>query len=175
VLLLDEATSALDPNAEKIVQQALNNVAKGRTIVAIAHRLSTIRDADNIVVISKGEKVEEGTHDELIKLGGSYANLVQTQDLGRGDKNDGKDEDEEKVAEGAALEAAITSASGVVADQVVVSPEERDDISYGLFHCLWLVLKENRYLWIPFGLNMASCVAGGKSLNHVTKSQVDNR
>ncbi|KAJ3473257.1 hypothetical protein NLG97_g10417 [Lecanicillium saksenae] len=61
ILLLDEATSALDPNAEKIVQTALNNVAKGRTMIAIAHRLSTIRTADQIIVMSKGEVLETGS------------------------------------------------------------------------------------------------------------------
>ncbi|EEU35319.1 uncharacterized protein NECHADRAFT_36975 [Fusarium vanettenii 77-13-4] len=76
VLMLDEATSALDPNAEKIVQQALNNVAKGRTMIVIAHRLSTIRDADNIIVMAKGDTIEQGSHKELIEMGGTYSRLV---------------------------------------------------------------------------------------------------
>ena len=73
--MLDEATSALDPNAEKIVQKALNNVAKGRTMLIIAHRLSTVRDADNIIVMAKGETIEQGTHSDLIDGGGAYSRL----------------------------------------------------------------------------------------------------
>ncbi|KKA28933.1 hypothetical protein TD95_004427 [Thielaviopsis punctulata] len=84
ILLLDEATSALDPNAERVVQMALNNVAKGRTMVVIAHRLSTIRTADNIIVMSQGQVVEQGTHDELMEAQGAYYRLVRAQDLGQG-------------------------------------------------------------------------------------------
>ncbi|GES63072.1 ATP-binding cassette, subfamily B (MDR/TAP), member 1 [Aspergillus terreus] len=84
ILLLDEATSALDPEAEKIVQAALNRVSANRTTVTIAHRLSTIKDSDNIAVISKGKVVEQGTHQELIDLDGHYARLVRAQDLGGG-------------------------------------------------------------------------------------------
>ncbi|GAB1217335.1 hypothetical protein ATERTT37_006574 [Aspergillus terreus] len=84
ILLLDEATSALDPEAEKIVQAALNRVSANRTTVTIAHRLSTIKDSDNIAVISKGKVVEQGTHQELIDRDGHYARLVRAQDLGGG-------------------------------------------------------------------------------------------
>lgn len=79
ILLLDEATSALDTQSEAIVQDALNNAAQGRTTVTIAHRLSTIRDADNIVVMGKGEILEQGTHNELLAQGGAYASLVDSQ------------------------------------------------------------------------------------------------
>jgi ATP-binding cassette subfamily B protein len=76
VLVLDEATSALDNETERAVQQALDELATGRTTVVIAHRLSTIRDADQIVVLNRGEIVERGTHDELIALGGAYERLA---------------------------------------------------------------------------------------------------
>ncbi|KAG5922707.1 hypothetical protein E4U61_004669 [Claviceps capensis] len=83
VLLLDEATSALDPSAEKMVQAALNNVAKGRTVIIVAHRLSTVQDSHNIIVLGKGGRVlEQGTHSSLVNLGGAYASLVRAQDLG---------------------------------------------------------------------------------------------
>jgi ATP-binding cassette subfamily B (MDR/TAP) protein 1 len=72
VLLLDEATSALDPKAEKIVQQALDRVSKDRTTIVIAHKLSTIRTADNIVVMSDGAVVEQGTHQDLLELNMAY-------------------------------------------------------------------------------------------------------
>lgn len=70
VLLLDEATSALDSNSERVVQQALDVAAKGRTTISIAHRLSTIQGCDKIHFVFEGQVVESGTHDELMKLGG---------------------------------------------------------------------------------------------------------
>jgi len=76
VLVLDEATSSLDTQTEAAVQAELERLSEGRTTVTIAHRLSTVRDADQIVVLDKGEIVERGTHDELIELGGFYSNLV---------------------------------------------------------------------------------------------------
>lgn len=81
ILLLDEATAALDTRSEKVVQQALDKAAKGRTTIVIAHRLSTIRNADSIVVMAKGKIVEQGTHNELIKAHGVYQSLVQAQEL----------------------------------------------------------------------------------------------
>ncbi|KAI9149936.1 Leptomycin B resistance protein pmd1 [Paramyrothecium foliicola] len=81
ILLLDEATSALDPHAEHVVQQALDNVSKGRTTITIAHKLATIRNADNIVVMKQGWIAEQGTHTSLLAAGGAYARLVQAQDL----------------------------------------------------------------------------------------------
>ena len=80
ILLLDEATSALDSESEKLVQDALNELMKGRTSIIVAHRLSTIRNVDKIYVLKDGEILESGTHDELIlKSDGNYANLVKMQ------------------------------------------------------------------------------------------------
>jgi ATP-binding cassette subfamily B protein len=76
VLVLDEATSSLDTQTEAAVQAALEQLSEGRTTITIAHRLSTVRDADQIIVLDAGEIVERGTHDELMELGGFYANLV---------------------------------------------------------------------------------------------------
>ena len=77
VLILDEATSALDTATERKIQAAFDRLAKGRTTLVIAHRLSTIRNADEIVVIGEHSILERGTHDELVKLGGVYAELAQ--------------------------------------------------------------------------------------------------
>ncbi len=79
ILILDEATSALDNKSEAIVQQAIDNLMKSRTVLVIAHRLSTVRNADKIVVINNGEIAEIGTHDELIAKNGAYAALYKTQ------------------------------------------------------------------------------------------------
>jgi len=79
IMILDEATSALDTESERLVQQALENMMQNRTSVVIAHRLSTIQKADTIVVMQKGEIVEQGTHDELLAKNGMYSRLVQMQ------------------------------------------------------------------------------------------------
>ena len=79
IMILDEATSALDTESEKFVQVALENMMQNRTSIVIAHRLSTIQKADKIVVMQKGEIVEQGNHDELIAKDGMYARLVSMQ------------------------------------------------------------------------------------------------
>ncbi len=81
ILILDEATSALDSESEKLVQEALERLMKGRTTLVIAHRLSTIRNADMICVMHEGRIVERGTHEELLSLGGYYSHLVDMQNL----------------------------------------------------------------------------------------------
>lgn len=79
ILLLDEATSALDTKSEGVVQAALDVAARGRTTIVIAHRLSTIKTADNIVVMSQGRIIEQGTHDQLLERKTAYYNLVEAQ------------------------------------------------------------------------------------------------
>ena len=79
ILILDEATSAVDTETEKEIQNALDNLVRGRTTIAIAHRLSTLRKADRLVVMDKGEVVEEGTHEALMQAEGAYWRLYQAQ------------------------------------------------------------------------------------------------
>ncbi len=81
ILILDEATSALDSESEKLVQEALAQLMKGRTALVIAHRLSTVQHADEIIVLREGAVIERGTHDTLFKLGGEYRKLVELQGL----------------------------------------------------------------------------------------------
>ena len=79
IMILDEATSALDTESEKLVQQALENMMRNRTSIVIAHRLSTIQNADNIIVMQRGEIVEQGRHEELLGKKGTYQKLVEMQ------------------------------------------------------------------------------------------------
>jgi subfamily B ATP-binding cassette protein MsbA len=79
IVILDEATSALDNKSEKVVQEALDNLMKDRTVFVIAHRLTTIQNADQIIVVNEGNIVEKGTHDELLALNGFYSGLYNTK------------------------------------------------------------------------------------------------
>jgi len=79
IIILDEATSSVDPYTESLLQEALRKLLKGRTCIIIAHRLSTTFLADRIIALDKGKIVEEGTHEELLKLGGLYAKLYELQ------------------------------------------------------------------------------------------------
>lgn len=75
ILILDEATSALDSESERLVQEALEHLMENRTTLVIAHRLSTVRRADRILVVVRGQIVEQGTHDQLMSLGREYSKL----------------------------------------------------------------------------------------------------
>jgi ABC-type multidrug transport system fused ATPase/permease subunit len=79
ILILDEPTAALDPESERLVMEGLSKLMKGRTVITIAHRLSTIRDSDKIIVLDGGIVAEQGTHDDLLKVGGIYAGLHRIQ------------------------------------------------------------------------------------------------
>ena len=82
ILILDEATSSVDTRTEMHIQSAMAELMKNRTSLIIAHRLSTIRNADVIVVLSHGEIVETGNHDELLAKGGEYSKLYESQFAG---------------------------------------------------------------------------------------------
>jgi ATP-binding cassette subfamily B (MDR/TAP) protein 1 len=92
ILIFDEATSALDTTSERAVQAALDRVAKNRTTIVIAHQLSTIMNADKIVVVAKGEIVQQGVHDHLLEdMDGPYWKLVNAQQLGTNSSRPGRD------------------------------------------------------------------------------------
>ena len=79
ILIFDEATSALDNESERVVQESLSELARGRTTIVIAHRLSTIKGADEIATVEDGRVVERGTHEELLAAGGTYARYYRMQ------------------------------------------------------------------------------------------------
>lgn len=79
MLFLDEATSSLDAENERNIHDNLQEYFKGKTVVIIAHRLSTVKNADNIIVLNKGEVVEQGSHKELVSQKGEYYNLIKNQ------------------------------------------------------------------------------------------------
>lgn len=108
LLLLDEATSALDTKSEGVVQEALDRALQSRTTIVIAHRLSTIKDADKIVVMSKGEIVEIGTHHDLLEKQGTYYNLVQAQNIRTENEEEGQYDDDDVNGEGEAFSRKLT-------------------------------------------------------------------
>ncbi|OAL30045.1 hypothetical protein AYO20_08949 [Fonsecaea nubica] len=165
ILLLDEATSALDTRSEKVVQQALDTAAKGRTTIVIAHRLSTIKTADNIVVMQQGRIVEQGTHDELVERKQAYFNLVSAQRIG-------SDEDDQSVEEAVASEAELTkiqstrsgsagmadpddeklalgrTRSGKSVSSNVLAEKKRDtEARYSLWTLIMFIARFNRKEW----------------------------
>lgn len=162
VILLDEATSALDPKAEKIVQQALDNIARGRTVIIIAHRLSTIRHADKIIVLSQGQLTEEGSHDELMELGGAYSRLVTEQDLGT-DATPAADPsiETEDSTDNKNSEAELGAVPSIQSIQPPPCFRTNGGIPHGLFWSLGLIVREQRSLWPIMGLvSLVSIIAG---------------
>ena len=109
ILILDEATSALDSEIEAAIQEQLVTLMQGKTVIAIAHRLSTIARMDRLVVMDAGRIVEQGTHHELLALGGHYAKLWQRQSGGfladevAGDLNNAKNAPAKSIKQAVAL------------------------------------------------------------------------
>lgn len=158
VLLLDEATSALDPNAEKIVQQALDRVSKDRTTIVIAHKLSTIRNADNIAVMAAGSVIEQGTHDELLAHDGAYSRLVRAQDLGNTSAGAEDDTKEKETTNKMELVRTQTQASGV---GFAATEHTKDGIHYNLVKCIWIIFKEQKHLYKWYLVLGIATLAGG--------------
>lgn len=156
ILLLDEATSALDSQAEGVVQEALDVASQGRTTIVVAHRLSTIKKADNIVVLSKGRIVEQGTHDELISLNRVYHSLVEAQSLAASTSTQEPHADfphMEKVK----IQGTVSGADHT--SNVVADGDRRDD---SLWTIIKFILHFNRQeIGIMFIGLLCSILAGG--------------
>ena len=168
ILLLDEATSALDPHAEGIVQQALDRASKNRTTIVIAHKLATIRNADNIVVMSKGRIVEQGQHSELVARGGAYASLVKAQDLSAtrsaGDEEQST-EDEETPNKEAEPVQSLARYQTAEARQLTMLQRREDFGLYkrsGILRSIAKLVIATPKLRLWYFLTIVCCVAGGK-------------
>ncbi|RSM19197.1 hypothetical protein CDV31_001873 [Fusarium ambrosium] len=166
ILLLDEATSALDPHAETIVQQALDSASKNRTTIVIAHKLATIRNADNIVVMSKGKIVEQGRHSELVALNNVYAKLVMAQDLspsGNGQESDQSSDGETTKGNDVEPVQSLAKLKTVEAQHLASLKDREDHELYnktGLIHSIGRLIVATPNLWSWYLLILVTCTAG---------------
>ncbi|KAI1128072.1 ABC transporter [Nemania abortiva] len=184
ILLLDEATSALDTKSEGVVQAALEAAAEGRTTITIAHRLSTIKDAHNIVVMSQGAIIEQGTHDELLQKQGAYYNLVTAQNIAAvqvpaNEEDEEEDDDTQLIRKmssahttgaysedpndniAAKLKRSSTQAS--VSSRVLKGRKPEEEVKYGVWTLIKLIGSFNRSEWklMLWGLFWAIICGGG--------------
>ncbi|RMZ82397.1 hypothetical protein DV737_g2060, partial [Chaetothyriales sp. CBS 132003] len=162
ILLLDEATSALDPRAEKVVQDALNRVSVDKTTLIIAHKLATVKKADNIVVMSYGKIIEQGTHNELIERDGQYAALVRAQDLG-GDQGeaDFTEEQEDLAMEWSETLQRTKSEARSPADDEEAQKLACGTLNLSLLRCIYIMFYEQKDLYGWFLLSIAGSLIGG--------------
>ncbi|KAF6831526.1 ABC multidrug transporter mdr1 [Colletotrichum plurivorum] len=184
ILLLDEATSALDTKSEGVVQAALEVASEGRTTITIAHRLSTIKDAHNIVVMSAGRIVEQGTHDELLERRGAYYNLVSAQNIARVNELDAEEEEaidaeddelirkKSRVSEkgfvadpedNIAAKLQRTSTSKSLSSIALQNRKEEGEVKHGLWTLIKLIGSFNKEEWhlMLIGLFFSIICGGG--------------
>lgn len=167
ILLLDEATSALDPQAEGIVQKALDSVSQNRTTIVIAHKLATIRNADNIVVMSKGKIMEQGSHEGLMAINGIFTNLVTAQDLKPAASERSQAQERSPVTEGDTSHIAEPlSRKETIESQQLQSLKDREDHDQygkrGILYNIWRLVKTTPELRVHFAVIGAACIAAGE-------------
>jgi ATP-binding cassette subfamily B (MDR/TAP) protein 1 len=160
ILVFDEATSSIDVRGEKLVQEALDRVAKNRTTITIAHRLSTIRKADKIIVLAKGKAIEQGTHEELLKNSdGIYYGLVNAQQLTLG------------ISDGLELKRSLTGGSTIQDAKTDTDEAEHGgkEVStyktkpFGQAFVQLLLEQKQHAVWFGFTI-IGSMIAAGTSL-----------
>jgi len=157
-LILDEATSAIDVRGERMVQAALDRASRGRTTITIAHRLSTIMKADNIVVLNKGQVVQQGTHEALLAdVRGAYYSLANAQQLSMREDLGQNPEilDPEKTAND---EIVLEKVSLDAEDQ---RPEKPELKTKGFVGSFMLFLWEQKPQWRWYGLMLLSALGAG--------------
>ena len=151
--MLDEATSALDPKAERVVQEALDNISTGRTTLVIAHKLSTVRNADNIAVIADGVVAEQGSHDRLLSLNGRYANLVAAQDLGNPEI---LGEYQQRGMPAISTQVSVKETKDLTVHDGMES--EQGTMGYSLIRCIGIMLFEQKSLYPSLFFAFTACV-----------------
>lgn len=171
ILILDEATAALDTKSEGIVQDALDKASHNRTTIVIAHRLSTIKNAANIVVMTKGRIVEQGTHTELIDKGAAYFSLVEAQRIAQAQKARDKEIDGEssenvpvaaEKSEGGILQLKRTASGQSVSARVLQNRNVGGSgRKYSIFHLIGAIGKFNRSEWHLMLLGLLSSLLCG--------------
>jgi ATP-binding cassette subfamily B (MDR/TAP) protein 1 len=157
ILILDEATSAIDVRTERVVQQALERVSRGRTTIVIAHRLSTIKRADNIIVLRQGKLVEQGTHEELLQMElGVYRGLVTAQGLAMEaeDYTTGK-------SDLTKLDSAVDDKPDACEQIVHTRPRDPEYKTVGLFNSFGRLLYEQRHHWILYTIAIIGILGAG--------------
>jgi ATP-binding cassette subfamily B (MDR/TAP) protein 1 len=150
------------------VQKALDNVSKERTTLVIAHKLSTVQKADNIVVMSKGVIVEQGTHEYLIANQGFYSRLVNAQDLHQRElknEDDAVQEPSSKAEdEPMSLLRTKTTETRYGTIDPASSEKPQDSLNYSLVKCLAILIVKHKELWPHFFITLLVCIVGGKLL-----------
>ncbi len=164
ILLLDEATSALDPNAERVVQTALDKVSHGRTTLVIAHKLATIQKADKIVLLKDGKIIEEGDHSTLLGINSHYAKMFNRQKLyfpvtlNPGDSI----EDEKEPSSVETGNPASSESEDVLASDGIGPPApESHDTQISFVSCLTILFREQQKMRNLFLIGCAACVVAG--------------
>ncbi|KAH8899843.1 P-loop containing nucleoside triphosphate hydrolase protein [Thozetella sp. PMI_491] len=166
ILILDEATSSIDVRGEQMVQAALDKVSKNRTTITIAHRLSTIKKADNIIVLRKGQVVQQGTHEQLMaQEGGTYYTLATAQQLTMAEAQ-GEDEDHSPIVDHEAAEKksmATIGTENTLVDSTHDAATEARAQKRGFFGSFGLLLREQAVHWGWYTILLVSAVCGGAS------------
>lgn len=183
ILIFDEATSALDVTSERIVQAALAKASHGRTTIVIAHRLSTIKSADHIVVVTKGQAIQSGTHDSLLEeVGGAYWKLVNAQklatssvkprddDISTNDRDDTGSAMQEKEIFDAQIERqSIGRPVSLPLDEMDVkvdavqstAHDAKPDQAKGIMTSFAMLILEQKRNWSSYGLILVAAAGAG--------------